>query len=139
MAVRPWNCDLKMNSRPAGPTLIPCEINAAPACSTIHVSGHPRPEICLRVVATKIVASGPDLPNGVHRLTILRKVDAFRELLRHAELVDIHHEFFIGRDQAAFEPSRRMQHEVRAGKKCRIERIGTLVGSLCIGYFGCAE
>ncbi|MNE85079.1 hypothetical protein D3C80_1820360 [compost metagenome] len=89
--------------------------------------------------AAEIMAAGADFADGVERLRILREVDAFGHLLHHAKLVLVDHELLVGRDEPAFEPAGRMQHEVGAGKQRHVQRIGRFMRGLSVRNLGAAE
>ena len=59
--------------------------------------------------------------------------------MRHAELVDVHHEFLVAGGETALEPAGRMQHEIGAGKDRRVQRVGAFVGRLRIRNLGGAQ
>ncbi|MNL48296.1 hypothetical protein D3C87_1711390 [compost metagenome] len=84
--------------------------------------------------AAEIVAAGADLADRVHGLAFLGEIDAHRHLLHHAELVLVDHELLVGRDQTAFQPTGRMQHEVGAGKQCHVQRVGRFVRCLSVRH-----
>src|SRR5580698_10169444 len=71
-----------------------------------------------------------DLMEGLHRLAIVAKVDAFGEHVHCAKLIEVEYEFLIGRGEAAFEPASGMQHEVGARQHRRQKRLRALISRL---------
>ena len=98
-----------------------------------------RLEVFLRVCATEEVAAGADFADGIERLAARAHVHAARQCLHHRELVDVHHELLIARDEPAFEPARGVRHEVDAGEQGRQQRVRALVRGLRIGRLGRAK
>ena len=76
-----------------------------------------------------------DLMERLHRLAVVRKVDALGEHLHRAKLIEVEHEFFVRSGEAAFEPARGMQHEIGARQHRRQKRLRAFVSRLRVGTF----
>src|SRR3546814_18398363 len=77
----------------------------------------------LGVGAAEIMASRPDLADGIERLSRLGKIDALRHLLHHADLVLTDHEFLVGGDQSAPQPTGGVKYEICPGQKLAVSRL----------------
>ena len=89
--------------------------------------------------AAQEMPAGFDLAEGIERLGIRGHVDAARHHVHHAELVEIHDEFLVGRGEAALHPAGRVEDEIGAGEQRRQQRLRALVGGLGVGQLGRAE
>ncbi len=85
------------------------------------------------MLTSEKVAAGAHFAQRVERQPALRQVHALRQGLHHRELVGIHDELLVAGDQAAFEPARRVSHEIDAGEQRRQQCMRALVGGLRIG------
>src|ERR1700722_12396779 len=74
--------------------------------------------------------AGLDLMKRLHCLAVVAEVDAFGEHVHRPKLVEIEHELLVRCGEAAFEPTRGMQHEVRARQHRRQKRLRALVSRL---------
>ena len=96
-------------------------------------------EIGLGMGAAEEMPAGLDLMERLHRLPIVAEVDALGEHMHGAELVEIHHEFLVRGREPALQPAGGVQHEIRARKHRRQQRLRALIGRLRVGNLGGAE
>ena len=66
-------------------------------------------------------------------------MDALGQMVQRAQLVGVHHELFVRRHQAAFQPTAGVQHKVHARQKPHVQAVGRFVGRLRVGQFRSAE
>src|SRR5579859_5433201 len=64
--------------------------------------------------APEEMASGPDLGDGVQRKVRETRADGLKYLGEHLQHFDVQDEFFVRGGKPAFEPPRRVQHEIAA-------------------------
>ncbi len=107
-----------------------------PLLETIIV-GHDRAikgplEISLGVRRAEEMPAWTDFAQRVERLAVGGHIDALQQYAEHAGLVGVHDELLVAHRKAALEPAGRVQHEVDAGKRRRLQRIRRLVGGLRI-------
>ena len=64
-----------------------------------------------------------NLAQRIHRLGILVNRHTRRQMVQHAKLIRIKHEFLRACGQAALKPTASMQHEIHARQQTHIQRI----------------
>mgnify|MGYP001816428581 CR=1 FL=1 len=88
-------------------------------------------KIRLGMRSTEVMAARPDFADRVHSLSVLAYVDALCDAVQRAQLIRVHHEFFVGGHQAALKPPAGMQHEIDARQEAHIERVRGFIR--CLG------
>ena len=84
--------------------------------------------------AAEKMAAGTHLANGIHGLTAFAEIHATRQAVQHRELVGVHDELLVTRDESRFEPASRVGHEVHARQHRGQQRVGALVAGLGVDH-----